>query len=76
MLNFYYKINLPQIPNLPGQLALCQQCLILHFVFLLEDCTDFMASQNLELKILKMRWKWSVCSSNIAYYIVMGTENK
>jgi len=67
MLNFHYKINLPQIPNLPGQLVQWKQCFILHVVFLLQDCNDFMTSQNLECKTLKMRCNWCACSSNIAY---------
>jgi len=36
------------------------------YVFVLQDYINFMTSQNLDYKLFKMRWKWSVCSSNIA----------
>jgi len=34
--------------------------------FVLQECTNFMTAQNLGCKMFKMRWKWSVCLSNIA----------
>jgi len=39
----------------------------MRYVFVLQDNTDFMTSQNLDYNMFKMRWKWSVCLSGIAY---------
>jgi len=52
MTKFNVKLSLQnqssQTPNLPGQLVQCKQCFNLHVIFLLQVCTDFMTSQNLE----------------------------
>ena len=37
------------------------------YVFVLQDYTNVMTSQNLDYKMFKMRWKWPVCLSDIAY---------
>jgi len=38
----------------------------MHYVYVLQDYTNFMTLQNLDYKMFKMRWKWYVCLSDIA----------
>jgi len=48
----------------------------MRYVFLLQDYTSLITSQNLDYKMFKMSWKWSVCLSNIAYLNSLCYKNQ
>jgi len=66
MLQLCYKTSFPKNPNQNRQLTVLTMP-DSAFVFVLQDYTTFMTSQNLDYKMFTRKWRWPVCLSDIPY---------